>query len=527
MKKGISVFLIFSLIAALFSGCGRSIDNSGYVPTGDAILMEGQDPEDIAPEEEDTQELTLAYYPDRSLNPLFGSDYTNRVLMSLMYQGLFAVSNKKQPTPILCSSYRVSADTRTWVFYLESNATFSDGTHVTPQDVVATYEKAKENDYYKNRFYHLHSVEILEDGGIAFYLDTPYENLPLLLDVPIVKASEVDAPIPMGTGPYTFSEGVGGANLYRDPSWWCGSLKIPATDPTITLVDVDSVGDVRDQFQFGSVSVVCTNPMSATFAEYRSDYELWQIESGYMLYLGCNITYSDFFDDGTLRTMLTYALDRETLAQEAYKSMVDCVTLPCAPTEIYYSKTLAEQYEYDALKFIEKMAGYRIPQKEKGGNKEMRLLINSDDSARVNMGRMIASTLTDFGLPCSTLECSSAVYKQALDVSNFDIYLGLTRLSPTMDLTEFFRPWGEMSRGGLTNENLYNMTLKSLENSGEYSGLYKLLADDGRIIPMMFGHYNVYAQRGLIPDLNPARDNVFYYSMGKSMSDIQQPTVYD
>lgn len=527
MKKPISILLVLSLIAALFSGCGRAIDNSGYIPTGDAILMEGQEPEDIMPEEEEAQELTLAYYPDRSLNPLFGSDYTNRVLMSLMYQGLFAVSSKKQATPILCSSYRVSADTKEWIFYLESGATFSDGTHVTPQDVVATYEKAKENDYYKGRFYHLFKMDILEDGGIAFFMDTPYENLPLLLDVPIVKASEVDADIPLGTGPYIFSEGVGGASLHRNPGWWCGSLKIPATDPTITLVDVTSTGDVRDEFQFGDVSVVCTNPMSATFAEYRSDYELWEIESGYMLYIGCNITYSDFFDDGTLRTMLTYAMDRETLAQEAYKGLVDCVTLPCAPTEVYYNKTLAEQYEYDSLAFMEKIRNYRVPQKDGGGAKEMRLLVNSDDSARVTMGRMIAQTLSDLGLACSTLECSGTVYQQALVASNFDIYLGLTRLSPTMDLTEFFRPWGEMGWGGLANDNLYKQTMGALENSGTYYTLYKLLADDGRIIPLMFGHYNVYARRGLIPDLNPARDNVFYYSLGKSMADIQQPTVYE
>lgn len=531
MKKLICIALTLSLGGMLLGGSGRSIDNSAYVPTGHALLMEGQDPEDILPEEEDTQELTLAYYPDRSLNPLFGSDYTNRVLMSLMYQGLFAVNNKKQATPILCSSYRVSADSKQWVFYLESSAAFSDGTHVTPQDVVATYERAKENDYYKGRFHHLLQLDILEDNGIAFYMDTAYEDLPLLLDVPIVKASQVDATglgedIPLGTGPYTFSEGVGGASLYRNPSWWCGSLKIPATDKTITLVDVTSVGDVRDQFQFGEVSVVCTNPMSATFAEYRSDYELWEIESGYMLYLGCNITWSDFFEDGTLRTMLTYALDRETLAEEAYKGMVDCVTLPCSPSEVYYSRTLAAEYEYDTLKFLDLIRSYRIPQKDGGGNKEMRLLVNSDDSARVTMGRTIASTLTDLGLPCSTLECSSAVYKQALEAGNFDIYLGITRLSPTMDLSEFFRPWGEMGRGGLANEHLYDLMKDALESSSYYN-LYKTLAEDGRIIPMMFGHYNVYAQRGLIPDLNPARDNVFYYSMGKSMEDIKQPTVYD
>lgn len=68
MKKGISVLLALILCLGCFTGCVGSIDNSAYVPTGDALLMEGEDPaeETIAP---DSQDLTLAYYPDRSMNP--------------------------------------------------------------------------------------------------------------------------------------------------------------------------------------------------------------------------------------------------------------------------------------------------------------------------------------------------------------------------------------------------------------------------------------------------------------------------
>ena len=131
MKKILSLLLILAMLAGTMSGCTNAIDNSGYVPTGDALLLEGQDPEDLMPEEESDQELTLAYYPDRRLNPLFGSDYINRILMSLMYQPLFAVDNNKNVTPILCGSYQVSANSRTWTFYVDENATYSDGTKVT------------------------------------------------------------------------------------------------------------------------------------------------------------------------------------------------------------------------------------------------------------------------------------------------------------------------------------------------------------------------------------------------------------
>ena len=517
MKKGISALLALVLCLGCFTGCARSIDNSAYVPTGNAILMEGEEPEEetIAP---DSQDLTLAYYPDRSMNPLYGSDYTNRVVMSLMYQPLFAVDAKNNTTPILCSSYHVTPDNRTWTIYLEPDATFSDGTRVTVQDVVASYEQARGNVYYKGRFTHIARVELSSDGGVDFFLDTPYQNLALLLDIPIVKASEVSSDNPLGTGPYSLEEGIGGKHLQRVVNWWCKSENLVAKDSSIALIEAESPSQIRDEFEFSGLSVVCTNPQTDSYADYRCDFELWEVDSGFLMYIGCNVTYSDYFDDGTLRTFLTYGIDRESLAESAYKGLVSPVTLPCAPTESYYSKSLAAKYAYDPLKFIEKLSAYRIPQKD-GANKELRILVNSDDSARTRIARDLASNLTALGLPATTLESGGTLYKNTIVAGNFDVYLGMTRLSPDMDLTEFFRPYGEMSRGGMSHEILYNMCLKALEDSGNYYNFYQKLAEDGRIIPMMFGYYNVYAHRGVLPDLNPARDNVFYYSMGKTMAD--------
>ena len=42
MKKLLSLLLALSLLAGLMSGCTKAIDNSGYIPTGNAILMEAR-----------------------------------------------------------------------------------------------------------------------------------------------------------------------------------------------------------------------------------------------------------------------------------------------------------------------------------------------------------------------------------------------------------------------------------------------------------------------------------------------------
>ena len=51
MKKCIALILSFCLLAGCFTGCA-SKEEEPYIPTGDAILLEGQDPEDFIVEEE-------------------------------------------------------------------------------------------------------------------------------------------------------------------------------------------------------------------------------------------------------------------------------------------------------------------------------------------------------------------------------------------------------------------------------------------------------------------------------------------
>ena len=61
MRRTLCLLLSLAMLFGVLSGCGKKIDNSAYIPTGDAILMEGQEPEDIMPEEEVEQALYLAY----------------------------------------------------------------------------------------------------------------------------------------------------------------------------------------------------------------------------------------------------------------------------------------------------------------------------------------------------------------------------------------------------------------------------------------------------------------------------------
>lgn len=508
MNRMIALILCAVLTVSLF-GCGK--ETGSYTPTGQGYYVEGQEiTEDGSDEDKAMQPLVLAYYENESLNPFKTVHYINRTLFSLLYQGLFAVDKNYQTEPILCRRFVMSDDMHTYTFYLE-DATFSDGSRVTAADVIASYEAALKSRVYGGRFSHVYNIALSEDGGVVFSLDTAMENLPILLDVPIVKAEEVDADRPVGSGPYYYEDAAAGLRLRRRGDWWC-SADLMVTANSVPLRPVSSVLEVRDEFEFSDVSLALSDPCSDSYAEYRCDYELWDCENGIMLYLGCNAD-SKVFSNTTIRSALTHLIDRQSIVDTFYRGFAQPASLPASPSSPYYSTPLAQRFAFDQQKFVQAIAetGYI--------GLEVEFLVNQDDSLRLKVAKQIAQALTDCGLRVTMVEVSNSVYQQKLLYGMYDLYLGQTRLSANMDLSPFFRASGNLRHGGMTDPAIYAMCQQALANSGNYYNLLETVMEDGRLCPILFHTYSVHATRGMLTGLTPARDNVFYYSLGKTMAD--------
>ena len=74
-----------------------------------------------------------------------------------------------------------------------------------------------------------------------------------------------------------------------------------------------------------------------------------------------------------------------------------------------------------------------------------------------------------------------------------------------------------MNYGGIGDLSLYGLCLPAMVNHGNYYTLHQRVMDDGRLQPILFKSYAVYTVRDLLQELTPARDNIFYYSLGKTM----------
>ena len=105
----------------------------------------------------------------------------------------------------------------------------------------------------------------------------------------------------------------------------------------------------------------------------------------------------------------------------------------------------------------------------------------------------------------------------------YDLYLGQTKLTSNMDLSEFFGTDGVLNFNNLEDPALYALSLESLANAGNYYTLHKAVVEDGRLCPILFRDYAIYTQRGLFTQISAPRDNLFQYTIGITMEDIRIP----
>ncbi len=504
------LFALMLGVALLLCACA---EDNVYKPDGSGLIGEEitEPPQDTTVKE---QSLSLVYDEEKTLNPYTCASYTNRMLFGLLYQSLFTTDASYAVEPQLCKSYSVSKDLKTYVFYLE-NATFADGTVLSVSDVLASLEAARSGSIYASRFANVESIGLSADGGVRVQLSTAYENLPLLLDIPIVRAATVRSPYPEGTGPYALESSAAGRTLRLRENWWC-EADLPVYAQSIPLISAQTATEIRDAFEREGVGVVCANPAADSYVDFRSDYELWDCENGVFLYLGCRAK-SSVFGNEYVRRALTHAIDRQTLVQTVYRSFGMAASLPASPNFPYYSKALAAKYAYadDIFRSVLEEEGLQ--------GSAVVLLVNADDGRRCKAAEAIADMLRECSLEVTVHALSGTQYTSALANGSYDLHLGQTMLSPNMDLSAFFEKGGTLDFCGMNDSAIAALCKDALANSGNYVSLFEAVMDDAMLCPVAFLNYAIYVQSDLVDSFSPARDNIFSYSLGKTMSDALIP----
>ena len=512
MKKLIALLLVLVLL------CGCAAETEPAPTEAPETTEATEETQQTTPQRKEKSEgFGLSYLPEYGVNPFTCSATVNRALISLLYQGMFSVNNQFRAEPVLCESFKMYNEGRAYVFTIDPTAKFSDGTPVTAEDVEASIEAGRTCGYYMERLTDIDYYVVQEDGTLLVHVDTPYENLPLMLDVPILKASTIKDPFPVGSGPYVIS----GQSLVRNKNW--NGVAAPAIDlDTIRLSSCKDSGELRDDFEFGPTDLVYCDPNSPASVGYRCDYEVWEAPTTVLHYIGFNL-YSGYFANDTLRRAVTYALDREEIASKIYGGFALPSVLTCSPYSDLYDPKLAEDYSFSPVKYTQGLKDSRVLVSEEYENHVGIFLVCSDDPARVAAAEYIAQVLNDTGLRLTVSAVDHETYLKELDDGDFDLYYGETRMTASFDLREFFTKYGNLQYGSIKDSSLVEMCYAALGNTGKYVDLSARIMEQAPICAVVFKSYAIYVTRGKLVNLTPSVDNAFHSAASaRSLADADK-----
>ncbi len=163
--------------------------------------------------------------------------------LGLVFESLMARSPDEPFTlyPLIAQSVELAPDRSGITFHIDPAAHFQDGSPVTADDVLFSFESLRDHGKPHTRTYYgaVAQAVVLDERSIRFDLEPDNWEMPLILGLmPVLSRAyfervdflKTSLEPPMGTGPYIAAEIVPGSRVVyrRDPGYWGRDLPINA-----------------------------------------------------------------------------------------------------------------------------------------------------------------------------------------------------------------------------------------------------------------------------------------------------------
>lgn len=361
----------------------------------------------------------------------------------LMYDGLISLDDDYLPQPDLCERWEESGNGKTWTFYLRSGITFSDGTPVTANDVVATAqyilnkatdEESTDKGYYANLNYFVASITAQNETTVVVKTKNGrnYYGLLFAMTFPILPADKLEMANPPGTGGYIVTTFIPQDYLWMqvNENWWQQEPKVQQ----IMVVLYPNNKELISSYEYAQVDAAFTRSVSA--AQYKSgtnalsmSYRTPQLEVLLMNHS------EQALKSVNVRKAIRYAVNIDLIASQVYMNMVLRTNTPMISGTWMYSEPSGE-YQYNVEKAIALLEGDgwfdsnddgvrdRIVN-DKAQKLRIRLFVyeEPDNDVRVEAANLIADALTKIGFEISVTTKTQAEVAENLSAGSFDMVL--------------------------------------------------------------------------------------------------------
>ena len=464
----------------------------------------------------------LPMSPVERFQPLEDNLRYNDQISRLCYDSLFVPGEKFEPVPSLCLS-AVTEDNTAYTLFLRRGVTFHDGSPMTSADVIYSLELARlPGSPYAERLARVAGAAAIDETTMTLTLTAPTFNATALLDFPVIKQGSAQEQAAPGTGPYRVVLDAESPYLLAYDGWWKGA---PPAPRRVELVEVLSADEMLYWFQAGYISVVSLDSRDTFAPGLRSGHETWDYPTGLMCYFGFNLRRAPL-DNIEMRRVLALALDRQTLASEAYGKLAQPSALPVPPSSALFSQPEAARYSLDlpaAALALEGMGYYdtdgdgvlerEIPRKPPE-RLALTMIAASGNIWREKLAGGYADALRGLGFEVTLKLLGRADFDRALAAGDFDVYCAEASPLPSFSPAAFILPGGAFNKGGLNSPALNELmtALDAAAYGGRRAALDAVFCgiyDELPFLTVCFRSQSLCAQRGVVSVPTPVWGNAF------------------
>jgi peptide/nickel transport system substrate-binding protein len=355
-------------------------------------------------------------------------------LMSMYDQLLRVAPDGISLEPSLAESWEISDDGLTYTFHLRPNVLFSDGSPMTSEDVVYSWERAA-NDPTQTWTFILSAlkrdaegmvegISAPDDLTVVVELGQPWS--PFLSDVAMFNMSVISKAFAegneerlttetMGTGPFALREWKKGESLtlVKNEQYWEEGLPL-LNEIVVQLVPDDNARIL--QLQGGELDGMKDVP-SSRVAELKMDPNLkvYQFPSTKSRYILLN-TREAPLDDVHARRALQYATDKQTLIAVVLFGVGVEATSFMPRGALYWNNTL-EGFPYNLAKAQEEMAQSATPN---GFPLELTTLAGSADDE--TLATALKDMWSQIGVEVTIAPAETSLYNEKFASGDFQSF---------------------------------------------------------------------------------------------------------
>jgi len=452
-------------------------------------------------EEQKIVKITLPYYESETLNPFTATSSENLALCYLYCQPLFEIKSDYSVEPVIAEGYEYEDRN---IYVTLKSVTFSDGSLLTPRDVVYSYDMAKESPAFSQR---LKNVEdsYMKGERVVFTLTEPDVLGVNALCFPVVKFGSAwsDEVLPIGSGVFVLSEPE---KMTLNPN-----AQIASEINTVELYNVRKLEYITNELEIGNFNFLFDDFSEGTYKRIVAANKAITLNNLVFLELNAN---NKALASAALRTAVYYAVDKEEVSATAYQGYSRAASVPFNPDLYLLEGVETPDVKGDKSKCatILSKLGYNFRNEKQVltnsvTNLEFSLLVNKDNAFRTAAAYKIASELNSRGFLIHVEAVDFATYSARIASGDFDMYLGEVKLTENMDLSVFSS--GSASTGIDKSSSFFGVYNSFKQGNTDINALLDSFYDNMPFVPVCY-RMGLAAYSGeYTPDFSYAPFNIY------------------